>query len=85
MLTGTRGTINVVHGKGLLTITSDTGMQINFQTAIDPAIVQTQAGNQAGTTLLCISSGGSGKHYTCALNPVARGYTTGMVLYWLSE
>ena len=79
---GSRGTANYVTGTGLTTVVTDTGTQINIQTALDTAVVQTQQGEQTGTALLCISNSGSTTAYQCFLSPTAAAYTTGMVLRW---
>ena len=85
VMVGTRAIANFEQGTGLITVTTDTGAQINFQTGIDSAVVQTQAGHQSGTTLLCASAGGSASAYTCSLSPALAEYSRGMVLHWIPD
>ena len=85
VVVGTRGIANFAQGTGLITLTADTGTQINFQTGIDSAVVQTQAGHQSGATLLCASAGGSANAYTCSLSPALVAYSRGMVLNWIPD
>jgi hypothetical protein len=82
VLAGTRNTANFVTGAGLTTLITDTGSQINIQTALDTAVVQTQQGEQTGAVLLCASSTGSASSYQCFLSPTAAAYSAGMVLHW---
>jgi hypothetical protein len=84
-LVGVRPTISVIGGAGIQTMVTDTGSQINVQTAADTAVLQTQAGAQAGRALLCASSSGSSTAYRCQLNPTADAYVTGMVLHWAPD
>lgn len=79
---GVEPAINFVTGTGLMNAVVDTGSQINVEIGMDTAIVQTQSGEQSGTTLFCNSLTGSSSEYQCALNPTASGYTAGMVLHW---
>jgi hypothetical protein len=79
---GSRTAINFVTGAGLMNTVVDTGSQINVQVGLDTAVVQTQAGEQSGTALLCASAGGSASIYQCSMNPTLSGYTTGMVVHW---
>ena len=85
VVVGTRGIANFAQGTGLITLTADTGTQINFQTGIDSAVVQTQAGHQSGATLLCASAGGSANTYSCSLSPALVAYSRGMVLNWIPD
>ena len=82
VLVGTRNAANMIMGAGLIGTVSDDGSEINIQTALDTAVVQTQPGAQSGSALLCASSSGSTSQYKCALNPTLAAYTTGMVLHW---
>jgi hypothetical protein len=66
----------------LIGTVSDDGSEINIQSALDTAVVETQQGEQSGSALLCASSSGSGSRYTCALSPTLAAYTLGMVLHW---
>ncbi|MBY0375603.1 MAG: hypothetical protein K2Q23_16525 [Bryobacteraceae bacterium] len=79
---GNRSIVNFIAGNGVLQTLSDTGLAINIQQDIDPAIVQTQGAAQAGANLYCASSGASATAYTCSLNPVLTAYTTGMLVRW---
>ena len=79
---GSSATINLITGVGLTTTVTDTGSQVNIQQGLDSAVVQTQAGEQAGATLLCASTGGSTTTYQCTMNPTLSAYTAGMVLHW---
>lgn len=85
MPAGARSTVDIIPGPGLITVLTDTGSQINFQLAIDSAVMQTQAGAQAGTNILCASTSGNSSSYTCSLNPTAQTYTKGMTLSWLPD
>ena len=82
---GNSGTVDFVTGTGLMTVITATGSQINVQTALDTAVVQTQTGEQGGVALLCASSSGSGSAYTCSLNPTLGSYPEGMVLHWIPD
>jgi hypothetical protein len=79
---GTRGSANFITGAGLMSTISDDGSEINIQSALDTAVVQTQPGEQSGSALLCASSSGSASQYKCSLNPTLAAYTNGMVLHW---
>jgi hypothetical protein len=81
-LVGSRGTENFVSGPGILNAITDLGTKINIQQGIDTSVVLAQADLQAGQTLFCQSSSGSGSTYSCALAPTLTVYTTGMVLFW---
>lgn len=82
---GRRGTANFITGAGLISTVSDDGVEINVQSALDTALVQTQPGEQSGSALLCASSSGSASQYTCALSPTLAAYTAGMVLHWTPD
>ncbi len=79
---GARGTENFVSGPGILNAITDLGTKINIQQSIDTSVVLAQADLQAGQTLFCQSSAGSGSIYNCALAPTLTAYTAGMVLFW---
>lgn len=79
---GTRSVLNIMSGAGITTLLSDTGSQINFQQAIDSAVVQTRANQQSGQSLLCASASASGSTYTCVMSPTLTTYTTGMMVNW---
>jgi hypothetical protein len=79
---GTRNASNFITGAGLMSTVSDDGSEINIQSALDTAVVQTQPGEQSGSALLCASRGGSASQYACALNPTLAAYTSGMMLHW---
>lgn len=82
---GTRPTVNLASGPGLLLATSDTGQAIFVEPSLDTSYVQTLAGQQRGSAVLCVSSGGSPVNYTCALSPTLGAYTTGMLLNWCPD
>jgi hypothetical protein len=84
-LVGNTGTVNFVTGTGLMTVIAAAGSQINVQTAVDTAVVQTQPGEQGGAALLCASGSGSGSAYQCSLNPTLGSYMEGMVLHWIPD
>jgi hypothetical protein len=79
---GASNTANFIAGVGLLNTVSDNGSEINIQSALDTAVVQTQPGEQSGGALLCASSSGSSSQYSCAMTPTLAAYTAGMVLHW---
>ncbi|MGA2266997.1 MAG: hypothetical protein ABSH44_00885 [Bryobacteraceae bacterium] len=82
VVVGSRGTANFETGSGLMSVIADTGSQINIQSSLDLAVVQTQPGEQTGAALLCASAGGSHSSYQCAMNPTLAAYDSGMVLHW---
>jgi hypothetical protein len=84
-LVGLRPTINLITGPGIQSVSVDTGSQVNVETHVDAAVVQSQAGEQSGAALLCASTGRNARDYQCALNPTATQYVTGMVLHWLPD
>jgi hypothetical protein len=79
---GTRNAANFITGVGLMSTASDDGSEINIQSALDTAVVQTQPGEQSGSALLCASGSGSASQYKCSLNPTLAAYTSGMILHW---
>lgn len=85
VMVGTRSMANFIAGVGMLNTMSDNGTQINIQSALDTAVVQTQAGDQSGIALLCASSSGSATQYACAMNPTLAAYTPGMMLHWTPD
>jgi hypothetical protein len=84
-LVGARPTINLSAGTGIQSMVTDTGSQINVQSAVDTAVMQTQAGAQAGGALLCAPASGSATTYSCGLDPTVQVYVTGMLLHWLPD
>ena len=84
-IVGSRGIANFLTGPGLMSVIGDTGTQINIQTGLDTAAVETQAGEQAGLAVFCGSASGSGRTYQCLLNPTLTSYTKGMALRWLPD
>jgi hypothetical protein len=82
VLVGSRTAANLITGAGLISTVSDDGSEINIQSALDTAVVQTQPGEQSGSALLCASNSGSVSQYKCALNPTLAAYTSGMMLHW---
>ena len=85
VLVGKRNAVNYLTGVGLISVIADDGNQVNVLTGLDTAVVQTQSGEQSGLALLCVSAGGSGSNYSCAMNPSAAAYATGMVLHWIPD
>jgi hypothetical protein len=81
-LVGSRSTINLIGGLGVVSTISDTGTQINIQQSVDTSVIPSKATAQSGVMWLCSSAGGSSSAYTCALSPTLQAYTTGMVLAW---
>ena len=79
---GSRPKLNVQTGLGLVSVMSDTGSQIDLQLALNTTTAQTQAGEQSGRALYCVSSSGSGQNYRCSLTPSLGAYAAGMVLRW---
>jgi hypothetical protein len=79
---GTRGAANFIAGAGLISTVGDDGSEINIQSALDTAVVETQPGEQSGGALLCASSSGSATHYACSMSPTLAAYTSGMMLHW---
>jgi hypothetical protein len=79
---GTRATQNFITGTGLVTVISDTGTKVNIQQGADTAVMESRANAQSGTTLLCVSSGGSSPAFTCSMNPTLNGYSAGMAVQW---
>src|ERR1035437_2108745 len=79
-LVGNTGTVNFVTGTGLMTVIAATGPQINVQTAVDTAVVQTQPGEQGGAALLCASGSGAGRgaRFVCVLPAGGRAARTGV-------
>ena len=84
-LVGSRPSINLIAGMGIQEVLTDTGSQINIQTALDSAVVQTQPGAQSGGALLCLSTGGHQTNYQCAMQPTLGAYNSGMVLHWVPD
>jgi len=79
---GQRSQMNFTTGPGLLSLTADTGSEVDILWSLDTAVVQTQAGEQSGRALLCASASGSAVHYQCSLNPTLGAYVSGMTLHW---
>jgi hypothetical protein len=84
-LVGNRSSINLIAGVGIQDVLTDTGSQINIQTGLDSAVVQTQPGAQSGSALLCLSTGGHQNNYQCAMQPTLGAYNSGMVLHWVPD
>lgn len=82
VVVGRQGATNFVAGAGLISLASDTGSQIDMMWALDPAVAQTQAGEQSGAALWCSSTSQSGSNYECSMTPAAAAYSSGMVLHW---
>jgi hypothetical protein len=82
---GARSILDLSSGPGVLLVTSDNGQSILIQTSLDTAVVQTRSAEQAGGSLVCAPSSGSGSTYTCFLSPTISAYTTGMVLHWTPD
>ncbi|MGD0500046.1 MAG: hypothetical protein ABSC23_16600 [Bryobacteraceae bacterium] len=79
---GSRNVANFITGVGLVSLINDDGNEINIESALDTAVVQTQPGEQSGNALLCASASGSATSYTCLMSPTIAAYTSGMVLHW---
>jgi hypothetical protein len=82
---GQRGALNFVAGAGIVTVTTDTGSEINALLGLDAAVVETLWGEQTGSTLLCPSTSGSSSTYGCSMQPTLQEYTTGMTLHWTPD
>ncbi|MGB7759255.1 MAG: hypothetical protein WBL61_05470 [Bryobacteraceae bacterium] len=82
---GSRPTTNFLTGAGLISVITDTGTEINIQSALDTAIVATLPAEQTGYDLLCSADSGSATTYECSMTPTATAYATGMVLHWIPD
>jgi hypothetical protein len=82
---GARGTANFTTGPGLFSVISDDGSRITIEWAVDTAVVQTHAVEQAGAALLCASTNHLPGSYQCEMSPALTVYTTGMVLHWMPD
>jgi len=82
---GSRPTTNFLTGAGLISVITDTGTEINIQSALDTAVVATLPSEQSGSSLLCASATGSATTYGCAMTPTATSYTVGMALHWVPD
>jgi hypothetical protein len=80
---GARATTNFLTGPGLISVITDTGSEINVQSALDTAVAETLAGEQTGSSLLCSPTSSSANAYGCSMTPTATAYTVGMVLHWM--
>ncbi len=82
---GSRPITNFLTGAGLISVITDTGAEINIQSALDTAVVATLPAEQTGSSLLCSSASGSGTTYGCSMTPTATAYSLGMVLHWIPD
>ncbi|MGD0045708.1 MAG: hypothetical protein ABSE42_01715 [Bryobacteraceae bacterium] len=82
---GSRPTTNFLTGAGLISVITDTGTEINIQSALDTAVVATLPSEQIGYSLLCDSASGSATTYACSMTPTATEYAVGMVLHWIPD
>jgi hypothetical protein len=82
---GSGATLNFVTGQGFTNTIVNTGGQINVQSSLDTAVVQTLANAQSGVVQYCASAGGSESNYQCSLNPSLNAYSTGMILNWTPD
>jgi len=82
---GSRPITNFLTGVGLLSVITDTGTEINIQSALDTAVVATLPGEQTGSSLLCGPTSGTANTYGCSMTPTATAYTVGMVLHWVPD
>ncbi|MGB9458366.1 MAG: hypothetical protein WCB12_20125 [Bryobacteraceae bacterium] len=82
---GSRPITNFLTGAGLISVITDTGTEINIQSALDTAVVATLPGEQTGSSVLCSSASGSAATYGCSMTPTATAYTVGMVLHWIPD
>ena len=80
---GSRATTNFLTGPGLIALITDTGSEISIQSALDTAVVETLAGEQTGSSLLCSPTVSTANAYGCSMTPTATAYTVGMVLRWM--
>ena len=82
---GSRPITNFMTGAGLISVITDTGTEIDIQSALDTAVVATLPGEQTGSNLLCDTSSGSPTAYACSMTPTMTAYTAGMVLHWVPD
>ena len=82
---GSRPITNFLTGAGLITVITDTGTEINIQSALDTAVVATLPSEQTGSSLFCGPTNGSANSYSCSMTPTATAYTVGMVLHWVPD
>jgi hypothetical protein len=82
---GSRPITNFQTGPGLISVITDTGTEINIQSALDTAVVATLPSEQTGSSLLCTPANGSATAYNCSMTPTATAYTLGMVLHWIPD
>ena len=80
---GSRSKQNFLAGYGIAAALMDTGAAINIQYAIDPAIVETRAGAQSGSSLVCSSAAPVGGGFRCGMNPKLASYTPQMIVHWI--
>lgn len=82
---GSRGSLDLSTGSGVLWSISDTGQEVAVQVMLDTSLAQTKSAQQSGAALLCASPDGSASSassYSCSMMPTVTGYSTGMVVNW---
>lgn len=82
---GSRGTINIVPGSGIVPTVSDTGTKINIQSALDTTVAETRLNEAAGADLLVTPASGSGTAYVGCPVGVTPPLTTGMVVHLVPD
>jgi hypothetical protein len=82
---GSRGTINIVPGSGIVPTVSDTGTKINIQSALDTTVAETRLNEAAGGDLLVTPASGSGTAYVGCPVGVTPPLTTGMVVHLVPD
>jgi len=85
VIVGARPITNFQTGPGLISVITDTGTEINIQSALDTAVVATLPSEQTGSSLLCSPASGTATAYNCSMTPTATAYTVGMVLHWIPD
>lgn len=81
-IVGTRPSLNVVPGFGVLNVLSDSGTAVVWQPQVDTAVIQSKAAAQSGAVQTCFSGSASVVSYACNMTPALAAYATGMVVNW---
>lgn len=81
---GSRSSVDLSAGMGVIWSVSDTGQEISIQSMLDTSVAQTHAGEQSGIARFCDSASLSapGVAFDCAMHPTLTTYSVGMVLNW---
>ena len=82
---GSRGTINIIPGTGILPVVTDTGTQINIQLPIDTSVTDTRLNAASGADLLVTPASGSGTAYTGCPSGVTPVLSNGMVVHLVPD